>query len=81
MRSASVLHTLLQKSLLRSPVRVGSVLVFLHPCQIFRVLLHLHEGLALKPAEVHLLQPVHRNELCPGKEHPRRLGGALQRVT
>ena len=55
------------------------MLVFLHPCQIFRVLLHLYEGLALEPAEVHLLQPVHRNELCPGKEHPRRLGGALQR--
>ena len=58
---------------------MGGVLVFLHPCQILRVLLHLHEGLALEPAEVHLLQPVHRNELCPGKEHPCRLGGALQR--
>ena len=61
------------------PIRVGGVLVFLHPCQILRVLLHLYEGLALEPAEVHLLQPVHRNELCPGKEHPCRLGGALQR--
>jgi len=30
-------------------VRVGGVLVFLHPCQIFRVLLHLYEGLALEP--------------------------------
>ena len=61
------------------PVRVSAGFVLPDPLQILRVLLHTDELLPLEPAEIHLLQPLHRHQFCIRKEDLCRLRRALQR--
>ena len=60
------------------PVRMIAGFVLPDPLQIFRVLFHMDEFLSLKPAEIHLFQPLDRDQPCSRKQDLCSLRGPLQ---